>query len=71
MPEPHRPDEEIVLKPREAASFCKVSTSYLRELPIPKLFFPSRRGRRPMVRYLKSDLMDWVRKHRKTDEVAA
>lgn len=52
-----------VLTQREAAHLARVSVSYLRASRCPKILLPGR-GRRPMVRYRRADVLAWLDAHR-------
>lgn len=52
-------DPDELLTQRQAAGFLKVSISYLRASDCPKVLLPGR-GRRPLVRYRRSDLVAWA-----------
>lgn len=56
--------EPAYLTQREAAQYLRVSASYIRSSDCPKVLLPPTRGRRPLVRYLKTDLDAWMRNWR-------
>ena len=52
-------DPTPVLTQKEAATLLRVSVSYLRQSDCPKLLLPGR-GKRPLVRYYRIDLLAWA-----------
>ena len=57
---PHLPEDELLTQ-REAANLLKVSVSYLRASSCPKLLLPSSGSQgKPLVRYLRSDVLAWA-----------
>ena len=60
-----RPQEarliDCLLRQPDAARLLGVSVSYLRASTCPKRFLPSNgRGKKPLVRYLHSELLEWA-----------
>jgi excisionase family DNA binding protein len=57
--------DDVVLNYREAAKFLDVSERtlerYVREARIPYVRFPQRGERRTVVRFLRSQLLQWLR----------
>jgi excisionase family DNA binding protein len=57
--------DEVVLNYREAARFLGISERtlerYVRESRIPHVRFPQRGERRTVVRFLRSQLLQWLR----------
>ena len=52
---------DALLTQREAADLLKVSVSYLRSSCCPKVLLPGTGPRgRPLVRYLRSDVLNWA-----------
>jgi hypothetical protein len=49
-----------LLTQKEAALVLRVSTRYLRNSDCPKVLLPPARGRRPLVRYRRADVMAWA-----------
>lgn len=50
-----------LLRQREAAELIGVSVSYLRASSCPKRLLPSAgRGRKPLVRYVRAEVLAWV-----------
>ena len=58
-------EDGCFLTQREAAVLARVSVSYLRASRCPKILLPGR-GRRPMVRYSRADVVAWLQAHRST-----
>lgn len=53
------PDDDMLLKQKEAAAVLRVSVSYLRASDCPKVLLPGR-GARPLVRYRRRELLAWA-----------
>lgn len=54
-----------LLTQREAAALLRVSVAYLRASSCPKILLPGRGDRgKPLVRYLRSDVLAWAIKRR-------
>lgn len=52
---------DTLLTQRDAADLLKVSVSYLRSSSCPKVLLPGNGPRRkPLVRYLRSDVLSWA-----------
>lgn len=49
-----------LLTQKEAAALLRVGVSYLRASDCPKVLLPPARGRRPLVRYRRADVMGWA-----------
>lgn len=49
-----------LLTQQEAALLLKVSPRYLRASDCPKVLLPPARGRRPLVRYRRADVLAWA-----------
>lgn len=60
----------VYLTQREAAQYLRVSIAYIRNSDCPKVLLPSGRGRRPLVRYLKTDLDAWMQTWRVSRRVS-
>ena len=54
------PDDEELLKQKDAAQVLKASVEYLRRSDCPKVLLPPSRGKRPLVRYRRSTLFQWA-----------
>lgn len=52
-------EQDELLKPPEAALVLRVSKSYLRASDCPKVLLPPNRGKRPLVRYRRSQILAW------------
>lgn len=49
-----------LLTQKEAAAMLRVGVSYLRASDCPKVLLPPARGRRPLVRYRRTDVLAWA-----------
>lgn len=60
---PH--DAEPYILQKEAAKLLRVSVSYLRKSDCPKTPLPPARGKRPLIRYLRTEVLAWAATHRR------